>query len=83
MSNRGRQNVASYLVHDLGIDWRLGASWFEHMLLDYDPASNTGIWIYVAGVSSDLVPIGLPSDKRRCTTAMDMPNPLEHRCFGT
>ena len=29
MSNRGRQNVASYLIHDLGIDWRLGASWFE------------------------------------------------------
>lgn len=53
MSNRGRQNVASYLVHDLGIDWRLGASWFEHMLLDHDPASNTGNWIYVAGVGND------------------------------
>lgn len=53
MSNRGRQNVASYLVHDLGIDWRLGASWFEHMLLDYDPASNTGNWIYIAGVGND------------------------------
>jgi len=53
MSNRGRQNVASYLVHDLGIDWRLGASWFEHSLLDYDPASNAGNWIYVAGVGND------------------------------
>ena len=53
MSNRGRQNVASYLVHDLGIDWRMGASWFEHMLLDYDPASNAGNWIYVAGVGND------------------------------
>ena len=53
MSNRGRQNVASYLVHDLGIDWRLGASWFEHCLLDYDPASNAGNWIYVAGVGND------------------------------
>ena len=53
MSNRGRQNVASYLVHDLGIDWRLGASWFEHLLLDHDPASNTGNWIYVAGVGND------------------------------
>ena len=53
MSNRGRQNVASYLVHDLGIDWRLGASWFEHMLIDYDPASNAGNWIYVAGVGND------------------------------
>ena len=53
MSNRGRQNVASYLVHDLGIDWRMGASWFEHCLLDYDPASNAGNWIYVAGVGND------------------------------
>ena len=53
MSNRGRQNVASYLVHDLGVDWRLGASWFEHMLLDHDPASNCGNWIYVAGVGND------------------------------
>ena len=53
MSNRGRQNVASYLVHDLGVDWRLGASWFEHHLLDHDPASNYGNWIYVAGVGND------------------------------
>ena len=29
MSNRGRQNVASFLVKDLGIDWRMGAEWFE------------------------------------------------------
>jgi deoxyribodipyrimidine photo-lyase len=35
MSNRGRQNVASYLVLDLGVDWRRGADWFEHHLLDY------------------------------------------------
>jgi FAD binding domain of DNA photolyase len=37
MSNRGRQNAASYLVHDLGLDWRLGADHFESLLLDYDP----------------------------------------------
>ena len=39
MSNRGRQNVASYLVHDLGLDWRpLGAEHFEESLLvDYTP----------------------------------------------
>ncbi|MBL7951749.1 MAG: DASH family cryptochrome [Flavobacteriales bacterium] len=53
MSNRGRQNVASYLVHDLGLDWRMGASWFERMLLDYDPCSNWGNWQYVAGVGHD------------------------------
>ncbi|MEZ4829152.1 MAG: DASH family cryptochrome [Bacteroidia bacterium] len=53
MSNRGRQNVASYLVHNLGLDWRMGASWFENILIDYDPASNYGNWQYVAGVGND------------------------------
>jgi deoxyribodipyrimidine photo-lyase len=53
MSNRGRQNVASFLVHDLGLDWRLGAGWFERNLIDYDPASNWGNWNYVAGIGND------------------------------
>ena len=53
MSNRGRQNVASYLVHDLGVDWRLGAAFFEHHLLDFDPASNAGNWLYIAGLGND------------------------------
>jgi deoxyribodipyrimidine photo-lyase len=59
MSNRGRQNVASYMVHDLGLDWRMGAWWFERMLIDYDPCSNWGNWQYVAGVGND------PRDGRR------------------
>lgn len=42
MSNRGRQNVASFLTKDLGIDWRAGAEHFEELLLDYDPCSNYG-----------------------------------------
>ncbi|MEM9821323.1 MAG: DASH family cryptochrome [Bacteroidota bacterium] len=53
MSNRGRQNVASYLVHQLNLDWRAGAAWFESMLIDYDVASNYGNWIYAAGVGND------------------------------
>jgi deoxyribodipyrimidine photo-lyase len=53
MSNRGRQNVASFLVKDLLQDWRVGASYFEHQLVDYDPASNWGNWCYVAGVGND------------------------------
>lgn len=53
MSNRGRQNVASYLVHDLGLDWRMGAWWFERMLIDHDACSNWGNWQYVAGVGND------------------------------
>ncbi len=53
MSNRGRQNVASFLVKDLGVDWRLGAAWFESQLIDYSVASNWGNWAYVAGVGND------------------------------
>jgi deoxyribodipyrimidine photo-lyase len=53
MSNRGRQNVASFLVNDLGIDWRWGAMYFESLLIDYDVCSNWGNWMYVAGVGND------------------------------
>ncbi|MBN7814351.1 DASH family cryptochrome [Algoriphagus pacificus] len=53
MSNRGRQNVASFLVNDLGIDWTWGASYFESKLIDYDVCSNWGNWMYVAGVGND------------------------------
>lgn len=52
MSNRGRQNVASYLIYDLGLDWRLGAAYFEQRLLDYDCASNWGNWAYIAGTGN-------------------------------
>lgn len=53
MSNRGRQNVASFLVKELGLDWRMGAEYFESKLIDYDVASNYGNWMYVAGVGND------------------------------
>jgi deoxyribodipyrimidine photo-lyase len=53
MSNRGRQNVASFLTKDLFVDWRMGAEFFESMLLDYDTCSNYGNWLYVAGVGTD------------------------------
>lgn len=53
MSNRGRQNVASFLVHDLGLNWQIGAEYFESLLIDYDPCSNYGNWNYIAGVGSD------------------------------
>lgn len=53
MSNRARQNAASYFIHELGLPWEAGAVWFEHTLLDYDPASNYGNWAYIAGVRFD------------------------------
>jgi deoxyribodipyrimidine photo-lyase len=53
MSNRGRQNVASFLTKNLGIDWRMGAEWFEYLLRDHDVTSNWGNWNYTAGVGND------------------------------
>ena len=53
MSNRGRQNVASFLVNDLKVNWIMGAEYFESLLIDYDPCSNYGNWNYLAGVGSD------------------------------
>ncbi|WP_250432429.1 DASH family cryptochrome [Hanstruepera flava] len=53
MSNRGRQNVASFFVRTLQLDWRIGAAYFESLLIDYDVHSNYGNWMYVAGVGND------------------------------
>ncbi len=53
MSNRGRQNVASFLVKDLRVNWTWGAAYFESKLIDYDVCSNWGNWTYVAGVGND------------------------------
>jgi deoxyribodipyrimidine photo-lyase len=53
MSNRGRQNVASFFCHALKLPWIWGAAYFEHALLDYDVCSNWGNWAYLAGVGND------------------------------
>jgi deoxyribodipyrimidine photo-lyase len=53
LSNRMRQVVASYLIHDLGCDWRAGAAWFESQLVDFDIYSNQGNWLYIAGRGTD------------------------------
>lgn len=53
MSNRGRQNVASFWSKELQEDWRKGAAWFESLLIDYDVHSNWGNWMYNSGVGND------------------------------
>lgn len=53
MSNRGRQNVASFWAKELQQDWRIGAAYFESMLIDYDVHSNYGNWLYNSGVGND------------------------------
>ena len=54
MSNRGRQNVASYLINDLDLNWIWGAAYFESKLIDYDVASNWCNWMYMAGVGNNV-----------------------------
>lgn len=56
MHNRVRMIVASFLVKDLHIDWRRGASWFMRHLFDGDAASNTHGWQWTAGTGTDAAP---------------------------
>lgn len=53
MSNRGRQNVASFLAKNIEFNWLLGAKYFEMQLVDYDVHSNYGNWMYTSGVGND------------------------------
>ena len=56
MHNRLRMIVASFLVKDLGIDWREGERYFSERLIDYDAASNIGGWQWAASTGVDAVP---------------------------
>ena len=56
MHNRVRMIVASFLVKDLMIDWRIGESWFWDTLVDGDRASNPANWQWVAGSGADAAP---------------------------
>ena len=56
MHNRARMIVASFLVKDLHIEWQVGARWFEELLTDFDPASNSHGWQWTAGCGTDASP---------------------------
>jgi deoxyribodipyrimidine photo-lyase len=56
MHNRLRMVAASFLVKDLGIDWRRGEAHFALHLLDYELASNNGGWQWVASTGCDAQP---------------------------
>lgn len=49
MPNRLRMIVASFLIKNLHVDWRIGARYFAQKLLDYDPIVNEASWQWVAG----------------------------------
>jgi deoxyribodipyrimidine photo-lyase len=56
MHNRARMVAASYLTKHLLVDWRIGLRFFADHLIDWDPASNTMGWQWVAGCGPDASP---------------------------
>jgi len=56
MHNRVRMIVASFLVKNLLIDWRVGMEWFNDCLCDADLANNTASWQWTAGSGADAAP---------------------------
>ncbi len=56
MHNRLRMVTASFLVKDLGIDWRRGEAYFAENLNDFDLASNNGGWQWAASTGCDAQP---------------------------
>ena len=56
MHNRLRMVAASFLVKDLGIDWRWGERWFADHLIDIELGSNNGGWQWAAGTGCDAQP---------------------------
>ncbi len=56
MHNRVRMVVASFLVKNLLVDWRVGEQWFWDTLVDADEANNPASWQWVAGSGADAAP---------------------------
>ncbi len=56
MHNRLRMVVASFLVKDLGVDWRWGEQYFAQHLNDYDLSSNNGGWQWASSSGCDAQP---------------------------
>jgi deoxyribodipyrimidine photo-lyase len=56
MHNRLRMVVASFLVKDLGIDWRRGEAFFATHLNDFDLAANNGGWQWASSSGCDAQP---------------------------
>ncbi|WP_041193363.1 cryptochrome/photolyase family protein [Candidatus Symbiobacter mobilis] len=56
MHNRLRMVAGSFLVKDLGIDWRWGERFFATHLNDFDLAANNGGWQWVSSSGCDAQP---------------------------
>ena len=79
LHNRQRLWLASVACHVAGADWRAGAAWFFHHLLDGDLASNTLSWQWVAGSGAarpylaDQANLDRFSDTEQAGTFLDRP----------
>ncbi|HEY8905068.1 MAG TPA: deoxyribodipyrimidine photo-lyase [Rhodoferax sp.] len=56
MHNRLRMVTGSFLVKDLGLDWRWGEHYFAEHLNDFDQSANNGGWQWVASSGCDAQP---------------------------
>ena len=56
MHNRLRMVTASFLIKDLGIDWRWGERYFADQLNDFDLSANNGGWQWAASSGCDAQP---------------------------
>lgn len=56
LHNRLRMVVGSFLVKNLGLDWRRGERYFAEQLNDFDLAANNGGWQWVASSGCDAQP---------------------------
>ena len=56
MHNRLRMVVGSFLVKDLGLDWRWGEKYFAQHLNDFDLSANNGGWQWVSSSGCDAQP---------------------------
>jgi len=53
ISFEGRRILSQFLIEELKVNWRVGAEYFQSVLIDYNPCSNWGNWNIVAGVGYD------------------------------
>lgn len=65
MHNRARLITASFLIRNLGIDWRHGLRHFNDLLTDGDVADNAGNWQWVAGTGNNTRPTQAMSPLRQ------------------
>lgn len=56
MHNRARLITSNFLIKLLGINWKVGETYFSNLLYDIDPAVNNGNWQWSSGTGADSQP---------------------------